>query len=83
MADIRTEEGRLAQARENVSRADLAEEVEQQARAVARHLGQDDDAWRDQIPILIAVEEGRLMAVHLRMQTPEWREGMRHYMSTR
>jgi hypothetical protein len=83
MADIRTEEGRLAQARENVSRPDRADEVEQQARAVARHLGQDEDAWREQLPLLVAVEQGRLMAAHLHMQTPEWREGMRHYMSTR
>jgi len=83
MADIRTDEGRLAQARENVLRPDLAEEVEQQARAVARHLGHDEDAWREQIPLLVAVEQGRLMAAHLHMQTPEWREGMRYYMSTR
>jgi len=83
MADIRTEEGRFAQATETVARPDLADQVEQQARAVARHFGADEDAWRDQIPVLVAVEQGRLMAIHLERSTPEWQAGFREYMKTR
>lgn len=83
MGDIGTDEGRRRQAEDTIGADRNAAEVEQQARAIARHLGMDEEAWREQVPILIAAEEGRLKSVWLKMHSPERRKGFADYMASR
>ena len=85
MSSIGTDEERHEQAVENVHRAldQDANEVEQQARAVARLMNKDEELWQAQLPMLIAVEEGRLKAVWMKRQTPEWQQAYRAFLSSR
>jgi len=86
MSSFRTEEDRMALATDNVTgfaSTHRKDEIEQQARSVARFYGTDEENWEEYLPLLIAVEAGRLKAVHLLHQTPEWQESFRNYMQNR
>ncbi len=83
MSDLSTYESRMCLATENVNRDTRANQIEQEARAIARYYGTDEEQWKQYIPLLIAVEEGRLKSVWLERQTPEWQEGFAEYMRNR
>lgn len=83
MADIRTREGCHEQAVENIERWKANGEVEQQCRAIARLYEADEDEWEQYIPVVVAVEEGRLIACMLERQKPEWRAAFAEYMRNR
>lgn len=83
MSDLRTEEGRHRLATENVNAKHRAQEVEQQCRSVARFYRTPEEEWREYIPLLVVVEEGRLMSVQLDREKPENQAAFAEYMRNR
>jgi len=86
MSSIRTDEDRLRLATDNVTgfgSNHRKDEIEQEARSVARFYGTDEDNWEEYLPLLIAVEAGRLKAVQLKRETPAYREAFIEFMRNR
>lgn len=76
-----TDADRLRYAQENIEL--YPEATEQQARAAALYLGYDEESWEQFIPLLVAIDAGRMKANWLSRQTPEYRKSFREYMMNR
>jgi hypothetical protein len=57
--------------------------LEQQCRAAANWLGRDESAWKELVPLLKAIEAGRLKALRTRVWTPEEIKSWQNYLMNR
>jgi len=69
-------------AKEIVQRIDL-HTLENQCRAAAGWLGRDEENWVSLIPLLEAIELGRLTSLRTRIRTPEEIESWHRYLASR
>lgn len=72
-------------ARENMEHwiEDNSITLEQEARAAARWMGKNEEEWHEFIPLLEAIEEGRLRACKIDALKPENIAGFNNYMANR
>lgn len=88
---LRTEEDRRRIAQENIERANAQDDwaywsretLKQQALAATKWLGRDEEKWEELIPLLVEIEYGRLTAIQMERETPEYQKAFAEYLQNR